>query len=180
MGMTEKQGGSDVRSNTTVAHRVDAFAGLGDQPPLRYLCAVTIGAGLARRDPKLVRTGLRMLAAHSVATAIKSLIKGRVDRTRPGEAMDSGQYRMEDGDSEEHGLTSMPSGHSAGLAAVASAIAREYPTAAPGSFAAAASVILAQLPAKNHFTSDLVVGTAIGVAAEAVSSALMSAATDLD
>lgn len=74
----------------------------------------------------------------------------------------------------------MPSGHSAGIAAVASAVARDYPSAAPVAGAAAASVILAQMPAKNHFLSDLTVGTIIGVAAQAAVSALMSAAGDRD
>lgn len=70
----------------------------------------------------------------------------------------------------------MPSGHSAGIAAVA----RDHPSAAPVAAAAAASVILAQMPAKNHFLSDLTVGTIIGVAAEAAVSALMSAVGDRD
>lgn len=165
---------------TIAARRIGAIAELGDQPPLRILCALAIAAGLARRDPKLVRTGLRMLAAHSVATGIKSFIKHRVDRTRPGDAMNNARYRLDQGDSHEWRLSSMPSGHTAGIAAVAMAIARDYPLAAPVAGAAAASVILAQLPAKNHFPSDLAVGSIIGVAAEAAVSLAMTAAGDRD
>lgn len=121
-----------------------------------------------------------MLAAHSVATGIKSFIKHRVDRTRPGDAMNNARYSLEEGDSHEGRLSSMPSGHSAGIAAVATAFARDYPAAAPVAGVAGASVILAQLPAKNHFMSDLVVGTAIGVAAEVAVSALMTAAGERD
>ena len=165
---------------TTVARRIGALAELGDQPPLRAVCAFAIVTGLARRDSKLLRTGLRMLAAHSVATGIKSFIKHRVDRTRPADAMNNARYRLDQGDSYEGRLSSMPSGHTAGIAAVARAVARDYPAAAPVAGAAAASVIMAQLPAKNHFLSDLAVGTIIGVAAEAAVSALMTAAGDRD
>jgi len=163
---------------TTAARRIGALAELGDQPPLRAVCALAIVTGLARRDSKLLRTGLRMLAAHSVATGIKSFIKHRVDRTRPADAMNNARYRLDQGDSHEGRLSSMPSGHTAGIAAVARAVARDYPAAAPVAGVAAASVIMAQLPAKNHFLSDLAVGTIIGVAAEAAVSALMTAAGD--
>ena len=169
-----------VDGRTAAAHRIATIAGLGDQPPLRLLCALTMAAGVVRGDPKLVRTGLRMLAAHSVATAAKSIIKHRVDRTRPADAMKNGRYRMDKGTNDQKRLTSMPSGHSAGLAAVASAAAREYPGAAPAFVAAAGSIIAAQLPAKTHFLSDLVAGTAIGIAAEAGVSALMTAAAGRD
>lgn len=165
-----------IDGRTVLAGRVGAVAQLGDQPPLRVLCGVTIGTGLLRRDPELVRTGLRMLAAHGVATWFKSVIKHRIDRTRPGEAMDSGRYRLESGESHAKRLSSMPSGHSAGVAAVALAVARDYPAAAPASGIAAASIIAAQLPSKNHFLSDVVVGAAIGIAAEIAVSALMRAA----
>ena len=166
----------ELDGRTIAARRIGAIADLGDQPPLRALCALAIAAGLGRRDPKLVRTGLRMLAAHSVATEIKSFIKHRVDRTRPVDAVGNARYRLEEGDSHDGRLSSMPSGHSAGTAAVARAAARDYPAMAPAASVAAASIILAQLPAKNHFVSDLVVGTAIGVVAKAATSALMTAA----
>jgi membrane-associated phospholipid phosphatase len=165
---------------TKAARRIGAVADLGDQPPMRLLSALAIVAGAVGRDPKLVRTGLRMLAAHGVATAVKSLIKGRIDRTRPGDAMEKGRYRLDRGRSSQKRLTSMPSGHSAGVTAVAAAIAREYPGVAPASGLAAAAIVAAQLPAKNHYLSDVVVGTAIGLAAEAAVSAAMRVAGGRD
>lgn len=166
-----------IDGRTTAARRIARVAELGDQPPLRLLCGLTIGVALLRSNPKLLRTGLRMLAAHSVATAAKDFVKRRIDRTRPGEAMRNGQYCLDVGKGRRKPLTSMPSGHSAGVAAVALAVAREYPmAAAPVAGAVAASIMGAQLPAKNHYLSDLVVGAAIGLAAETVVSAVMSAA----
>ena len=165
---------------TTTARRVSAFAELGDQPPLRILCGLVVAAGIARRDPKLLRTGLRMLAAHSVATGIKSFIKDRVDRTRPAEAMSNGRYRLDKGESHESRLSSMPSGHTAGITAVARAISREYPAVTPAARAAGLAVVLAQLPSKNHYVSDLAVGSVIGTASEAAVSALLDAVGDRD
>lgn len=121
-----------------------------------------------------------MLAAHSVATGIKGVIKHRIDRTRPADAMKNGRYRLDEGGSRQKRLSSMPSGHSAGIAALARAASREYPAWAPLAGAAAMTVIGAQLPSKNHFLSDLVVGTIIGIASEAAVSALMTAAGNRD
>ena len=160
---------------TTAARRVSAFAELGDQPPLRILCGLVIAVGLARRDSKLIRTGLRMLAAHSVATGVKGFIKNRVDRTRPADALSNGRYRLNKGGSHESRLSSMPSGHTAGIAAVARAISREYPAATPVARVAGLAVILAQLPSKNHYVSDLAVGSVIGTASEAAVAALLDA-----
>ena len=165
---------------TTIARRVSAFAELGDQPPLRILCGLVVAAGIARRDPKLLRTGLRMLAAHSVATGIKSFIKDRIDRTRPAEAMSNGRYRLDKGESHESRLSSMPSGHTAGITAVARAISREYPAVTPAARVAGLAVVLAQLPSKNHYVSDLAVGSVIGTASEAAVSALLDAVGDRD
>src|SRR5436190_12362605 len=100
-----------IDGRSRAARRIGAGADLGDQPPLRWLCGFIVAAGAVRRDAKLVRTGLRMLAAHGVATAAKSFVKHRVDRTRPADAMENGRYRLDKGESHQKRLTSMPSGH---------------------------------------------------------------------
>jgi membrane-associated phospholipid phosphatase len=145
---------------------LSAVAELGDQPPLLGLCGLTIGAGLMGRNRKLVRTGIRMLAAHMVATAIKGFIKDEVDRGRPGAAGTG--YKLSKGRSKQGRLRSMPSGHSAGLTAVARAVSREYPGVAPAAAAGSAGLALAQLPSKNHFASDVVAGVAIGWLSDAI------------
>ena len=58
------------------------------------------------------------------------------------------------------------------------AVARDYPAAAPVSGLAATAIIAAQLPSKDHFLSDVMVGVALGIAAEITVSALMRAARD--
>lgn len=162
-----------VGKRTKAGRRLARFAELGDQPPLRILCALVVGAGLLAQDRKLVRTGLRMIAAHSLATLAKGFVKDEVDRTRPGVAIDDNHYTMEKGRSRDSRLQSMPSGHSAGLAAVARAAAREYPTVALPAASAAGAVAFAQLPSGNHFATDVVAGVTIGLLAEKLVDAAM-------
>jgi membrane-associated phospholipid phosphatase len=149
------------------------FAELGDQPPLIALCGLVIAAGLVRRDRRMTRAGMRMLAAHAVSNALKGFVKDEIDRTRPGVARSRGRYKLTKGRSSQGELRSMPSGHSAGLAAVARAAARDYPAATLPVTAAAATVAAAQLPSGNHFASDVAVGAGIGIVSEALVAAAM-------
>jgi membrane-associated phospholipid phosphatase len=145
------------------------FASLGDQPPLRTLCVATIAAGLAGGDRRLTRAGLRMLAAHTLATLAKDFIKHRVDRTRPRSESEKGRDHVpRPGRHTAKEVTSFPSGHSAGAAAVARAFAREYPEHSAPAYAAAGALALAQIPRCAHYPTDVGAGLAIGIAAEAV------------
>jgi len=144
-------------------------ASLADQPPLRALCGAVIAAGVLGRDRRLARAGLRMLAAHTLATLAKDFVKKRVDRTRPRSIDSPGKdHRPAPGRDEAKEETSFPSGHSAGAAAVGRAFARDYPGAALPAYGAAGFFALAQIPRCAHYPTDVGVGLAIGVAAEAV------------
>jgi len=144
---------------------IGKFAELGDQPPMQLLCGVTIAAGVIRRDRRLFRVGLRMLTAHSLATLVKAFVKDGVDRTRPDDALDSKRYKMQAGDSDAHRLQSMPSGHSAGTVAVAVSALPDYPQVAGPALVGSIAVLAAQLPSRNHYLTDVAVGSAIGLAA---------------
>lgn len=175
----------DLRVTRALAHHrhkpevkaAGAASEVADQPPLVALSAAVLVIGLAARQPAVARTGFRMLAAHGLATAIKTGIKRSIDRTRPDHALDNG-YRAEPGDSEAHELSSFPSGHTAGAVAVAEAIARELPAAAAPARLLALSVALVQLPRAKHFVSDVLAGAAIGWAGERAASAVVDAILD--
>ena len=153
---------------STAGRLVGRFAELGDQPPMRILSGATIAAAVIRRDRKLLRAGLRMLGAHSLATLAKAFVKDNVDRTRPSAASKGRDYRLKPGKSDDRGLQSMPSGHSAGVVAMAAAAISEYPAIATPAVAASAALIGAQLPSRNHYLSDVAVGSAIGLVAFAL------------
>ena len=150
------------------------FAELGDQPPMMGLSLATVAAGLATRNPRLRQTGLRMVAAHALSTAGKSVVKNLIDRTRP-RALGDNDYRMQPGQSGDKELRSMPSGHSAGAVALAGAVGDDFPRAAPAAAVGAALLAGAQLPTRNHFLSDVAVGSLIGIAASLAARKLVPA-----
>lgn len=141
---------------------------VADQPPTVAINLSVIAAGLVSGDGRLTRTGLRMLAAHGLATTVKALMKHNIDRARPYLFASREAHRPTPGERDEGPHNSFPSGHTAGAVAVARAVAREYPQAALPAYAGAGAIAAIQIPRGNHFPIDVVVGAAIGWAAEAV------------
>jgi len=155
-----------------------AFASkVGDQPPMRVLCGATIAIGLVTGQPRLARAGLRMIAAHTLATAAKNFMKRRIDRTRPDARAAADDHRLRPGTRAAHEETSFPSGHSAGAVAVGAAFAREFPGYRIGALCSAGAVALAQVPRGSHYLSDVAAGSAIGAASEAALDRLIGLAT---
>lgn len=144
------------------------FGDLGDQPPMVALCLATAAAGLVRRDPRLTRAGLRMLASHALATGLKAIVKRSIDRTRPDLLIDDDHYETGKGKRNEGDYNSFPSGHTAGAVAVARAFARDYPEFALPAYVGAATIAGIQIPRCHHFASDITAGAAIGFASEAL------------
>jgi undecaprenyl-diphosphatase len=146
---------------------LDRVADLGDQPQMRVLCGSVIAIGLLGGDRRLTRAGLRMLAAHTLATLAKDMVKRRVDRTRPRSSRKPGKdQKPRPGKRYTKEENSFPSGHSAGAAAVARAVAREYTDRALPAAAGGAVLSLAQIPRCAHYPTDVGAGIAIGLAAE--------------
>ena len=164
---------------TSTARAVSKFAESGDQPPLIILSLSVVAAGLAGGNARLRRTGMRMLTAHSLSTLFKLIAKDRIDRTRPGAVNERG-YRLKKGTSREGQLRSMPSGHSAGVAAIAGAILPDYPRAFPPAATAATAIAASQLPSKNHFLSDVLVGTTLGVISAGIARVLLPPIEEVD
>lgn len=138
---------------------------VADQPPMVALSTLTAAAGFARSDARLLRTGLRMLAAHALATAAKALIKHKVDRKRPQLSRPRHEHRMKPGRHDEGPHNSFPSGHTAGAMAVASAVAAGYPAGAPVAYGLASAAGAVQIPRGTHFPIDVAAGAAIGLLA---------------
>ena len=161
-------------ADTPLMQVLGTLSEAADQPQMRMLCAGIVAAGLWRGDARLARAGVRMLAAHSLATGIKTAIKHRVDRTRPTVLVEEGRYEMGPGESREHDETSFPSGHTAGAAAAAGAFAHEYPEHRAAAYGLAAVAALLQIPRCTHYASDVGAGAAIGIGAAAAVNALWS------
>lgn len=145
-----------------VVKALGRFGKLGDQPPLFALGLATLGVGLVLQRRPVIEAGLRVLAAEGLATAVKSVVKKRVARTRPHKMLDEGEYRAEAGEPEGKGEQSFPSGHTAGAVAVAGVLSAFYPPATVPLYAAAATISLIQAPTAKHYPSDIAAGAAIG------------------
>lgn len=141
---------------------------VGDQPQLRLISGATFLAGLVSRNPRLMRTGIRMLVAHELATAAKNFVKLRVDRLRPRSADTPEKAKPREGRHTDKEITSFPSGHTAGSVAVARAFAREFPDFQNPALAAAGAVAAAQIPRCAHYPTDVGVGAFIGAGTEAL------------
>jgi membrane-associated phospholipid phosphatase len=158
--------------DTPLAKATGILAEIGDQPQMIATAVGTAAVGMMLRRPDIVRGGVRMLAAHLVATAIKSAIKQSVDRARPEKAIDDGETVFEPGKSQDHEMTSFPSGHTAGAVAVAIAVSRDVDGAGVPAALIATGVAAAQPVTGKHYLSDLVAGAAVGWISEALVSAV--------
>ncbi len=142
--------------------------GLGDQGPLRVFAAVVGTAGVLSGDRRLLRAGVRMILAHELATALKNVVKHRVDRHRPKQARRRDDRKLKKGKQTQKAVTSFPSGHSAGSIATARAFSREFPEYSAPAIGAATTVAAAQVPKCTHYITDVAAGLALGLVAETV------------
>ena len=144
-----------------------AMSESGDQPPLLVLSGAVLAYGVLAGDRRATGAGARMLGSLVLATWMKTGLKRLVARTRPNVLLDQGQYEVEPFGPDEGSWHSFPSGHTAGSVAVARAIGRVYPRARIPAYAGAAAIALVQIPRGAHYPADVVVGAAVGMAAEA-------------
>lgn len=154
-----------IRHNPLVEF-IGSVSEVGDQPPLYVISGAVIAVGLAMDDPRTMRAGARMLAAHAAATMVKGVVKRCVDRTRPDLLATKDTYQSGPGHHDSHDYNSFPSGHTASSVAVARAIGREYPHAKGAAVGVAGAIAVTQVVRSTHFVSDIVAGAALGLAAE--------------
>ncbi|MGN5373662.1 phosphatase PAP2 family protein [Sphingomonas hankookensis] len=159
---------SDAFEDNPLVRAAGWLSEMADQPPTVAINLSVIAAGLVAGDRRLTRTGVRMLVAHGLATAVKTVVKHHVDRARPIVSAPREAHRPTSGGRDGWSDSSFPSGHTAGAVAVARAVAREYPRAARPVYAGAAAVAVVQIPRGTHFPIDVVAGAVIGLVAEAV------------
>lgn len=114
-------------------------------------------AGRATHNYRARETGILAAQALIDTGIVTEVLKVSTQRLRP--SAENGTAEFWDGGS------SFPSGHSSTVWSVATVIAYEYkdnPWIRYGAFAAATAVSLSRYSGRNHFLSDIVVGSAIG------------------
>lgn len=155
---------------------IDWVSKAGDQPQMRLIAGGFVVVGLARRDARMVGAGMRMLAAHELATATKDWFKRRIVRTRPRNPARKAAHKPRRGHDERKERSSFPSGHAAGATASAMAFASVYPAHALAAEAAAGAVAAGRIPTCKHYPSDVAAGAIIGALAAAAVGAAWSLA----
>jgi membrane-associated phospholipid phosphatase len=114
-------------------------------------------AGKAFHDPKLSETGLLAGEALIDTGIVTGVLKFTAQRARPSAGNERGEFFT--------GGSSFPSGHSSSIWSVATVIAYEYhknPYIKYGALAGAVAVSMSRFSGRNHFLSDIVIGSAIG------------------
>ena len=118
---------------------------------------VMYAMGRIIHDTRLVRSGSLAFRAEVNAAIVTSLLKVTFRRERPMSPGSRGNFFV--------GGSSFPSGHSASIWAMAAVLNEEYrdvPLIRYGSLIGAVAVSASRFTGRNHFTSDIVAGSAIG------------------
>lgn len=112
--------------------------------------------GEVTKNDHLQESGLLSGEAAINSTAIAYLLKEMTQRQRPFQASGNGDFF--------HGGASFPSEHSAVAWSIASVFAHEYPGALSqfAAYSMASAVMVTRVTARQHFPSDVIVGSALG------------------
>lgn len=153
--------------DSKVVRALTPLAKAMDEPPLMAIAIVTLTAGALARQPVVARVGARMLAAHLVANALKTVLKGSVDRLRPGAVEERAEIRPGTGTDDKE-ANAFPSGHTAGAVAVAQAVAHELPHYGVPARVVAVIAGATQVPRGAHYLTDVVSGAAVGWLSERI------------
>ncbi len=139
---------------------------LGSGIVLVAISGTLLALGLARHSLTLRQAGWHALLAHAAAGLTVQVLKHLIGRPRP-RLLHAGGFQFGPlwGPSLETGLDSFPSGHTAASVAVAVALARRFPAAAPLFYAAAGFVATTRIIAGSHFPTDVLAGVTIGLLA---------------
>ena len=135
---------------------------LGSGYTLVPFTAALYFAGTHSENDRLRETGLIGFETLADVNIVAEAVKLVADRARPLEGNGKGQF--EDPASSRWG-SSFPSGHAINTWALASVIAHQYPHPRIVPilvYAAATTVVVARVGARQHFPGDVVAGSALG------------------
>ncbi len=154
-----RDGVQDLRSSGT-DHVADVFRQLGWGPVYLGAPALVTGLGLVAGNDRLARAGGRMLGSVVLAAGVTQGTKRVLGRRRPLEGQGSRAFDLFAFDD-----ASLPSGHATGAFALAASAAMELhnPWAGAALYVAATGTAWSRLNDDQHWLSDVVLGSAIGI-----------------
>lgn len=159
----------DVRSFAQSNHTpfLDGVMPVGDYYG-RFWMGPSIGTalylgGLAFDDPEVRLTGRAVIEAWSFSTAITTVLKVALGRSRPFTNRGNMQYDWFEFEDERW---SMPSGHATGAFAISSVLSVriDRPWATVGLYSLALVTAISRIYDDQHWLSDTILGASIGTA----------------
>jgi hypothetical protein len=153
VGTTNK---SLVNKSEVVSDFGSAYATFGEAGALYLL-------GALQHNDHLQETGLLGAEAVADASLVAGGLKLATNRERPNEGVGTGRF-WPHGTRDYSLNSSFPSGHAAASWALARVIAAEYPgwLAKLGAYGFATAISAIRITARQHFPSDVVVGSTFG------------------
>jgi len=154
---TDKETAGALGDNPTrirISRRISTF---GSLYTTSTIAAAFYFTGRKISDPRMRETGLLAFEAAVDGVIVSEVLKAVTQRPRPQEKNGSGRFF--------HGGRSFPSGHSINSWALATILALEYSdsrTMQVLSYGVASAVSVSRFTAREHFLSDILVGSAIG------------------
>jgi len=154
---TDKETAGALGDNSTrirISRRISTFGSLYTTSGIAAAFYIT---GRQISDPRVRETGLLAFEATLDGVIVSEVLKAVTQRPRPQEKNGSGRFFQ--------GGRSFPSGHAINSWALASILAHEYGdsrTMQILSYGVASAVSISRFTAREHFLSDILVGSAIG------------------
>ncbi len=135
---------------------------------LASVSLLLLAVAWAFNRPMLRLAAIQSLIAHGIAAVLANVLKHLIGRPRP-KFVHSGDWQM--AISWISGLDSFPSGHSTASFAVATVLAKRFPTWGPLCMGLAAFVALSRVLRGSHFPSDVVGGAVLGILSGSIAAA---------
>lgn len=150
---------SQHNSGTGADNVASLFRHFGQPEVYGTVTAGLLASGLVSHNPKITRTGGRLLATLLLAGATAEASKLVIGRPRPDESLDA------DGFSPFSGQAALPSGHVTMGFALATSLADEIhrPWATVGLYTVATGVAWSRINDNRHWLSDVAAGALVGI-----------------
>ncbi len=141
----------------------DVYNHIGTRRAFLGLTSAALLGGVIFKDSKLLTTGRLMIESSVITGLITYWSKGFFGRSRPYTNRGATDFNLLKF-SGEHQYRALPSGHTSSIFALMTVIAKQYPQwwIKYPAYTLAVSVALQRIHARQHWTSDVVVGGAIG------------------
>ena len=153
---TDRQSSGALGPSETRQDVSDAISHLGAAYSTFGASGIMWAAGRWNHKERLQRTGYESIEALTDSSVVALVLKAATNRQRPGSADHDGAFW--------EGGKSFPSGHAIMSWTMASVVAHEYRSRwiEAAAYGTAGAVSVARFTGKNHFASDVLVGSALG------------------